>query len=97
MFRVRVLISVRFDFLYSDDSDLFGRFGRARIGICIPFHLYGYGADVGALVGILFFAQIVLCAILGGILELTDRGNQPGIGVPVAARCMDKMSIILVY
>jgi glycosyltransferase 2 family protein len=67
-----------------------GGLGVRESAFAYLFHLYGYGADVGALVGILFFAQIVLCAVFGGILELTDRGNQSAIRAGAPARCMDK-------
>lgn len=37
--------------------------------------LYGMAYELGALVGLLFFTQMILGALLGGLFEMTDRGR----------------------
>ena len=74
---VRVLWISSFIFFIQMMPISLGGLGVRESAFAYLFHLYGFGADVGALVGLLFFAQIVLSAMIGGVLELTDRGNEP--------------------
>lgn len=74
---VRVLWISAFIFFIQMMPISLGGLGVRESAFAYLFYLYGFGADVGALVGLLFFAQIVLSAMIGGILELTDRGNRP--------------------
>jgi uncharacterized protein (TIRG00374 family) len=39
------------------------------------FSIFGEKPETGALVGLLFFVQVVISAGFGGLLELADRGN----------------------
>lgn len=40
--------------------------------------LYGAAYELGALVGLLFLTQVILGALIGGVIELTDRGEPHG-------------------
>jgi glycosyltransferase 2 family protein len=87
---VRILLISSLIFFIQMIPISLGGLGVRESAFAYLFHLYGYGADIGVVVGLLFFGQIVLCAIIGGVLELTDRGNQSAIRARAPARCMDK-------
>jgi len=86
---VRVLLISSLIFFIQMIPISLGGLGVRESAFAYLFHLYGYGADTGVVVGLLFFGQIVLCAIVGGVLELTDRGSQPEAKAAAAAQGMD--------
>ena len=53
----------------------FAGVGVRESAFAYAFGLYGFGQEAGALVGLLFFAQMAVYAAIGGVLEITDRGN----------------------
>jgi len=53
----------------------FAGLGVRESAFAYAFVLYGLNPEAGALVGILFFGQLVINACFGGVLEFSDRGN----------------------
>lgn len=41
--------------------------------------IYGFNHEVGVLVGLLFFSQVVMNTFIGWLFEITDRGNSPAL------------------
>ena len=54
----------------------FAGVGVREAAFVYAFNLYGLKNEAGLLVGLLFFAQIVANACIGGLLEISDRGNR---------------------
>lgn len=55
----------------------FAGLGVRESAFVFLFSLFELGAELGTAVGLLFFSQIFLYALTGGLLAATDRGNAP--------------------
>lgn len=55
----------------------FAGLGVRESAFVFLFSLFELGAELGTAVGLLFFSQIFLYALGGGLLAATDRGNAP--------------------
>jgi uncharacterized membrane protein YbhN (UPF0104 family) len=53
----------------------FAGLGVRESAFAYAFNLYGLGGELGVLVGLLFFCQMIINAVIGFVLELTDRGG----------------------
>lgn len=51
----------------------FAGIGVRESAFAYAFHLYALPHEGGVLVGLLFFAQLALLAVVGGVLEVTER------------------------
>jgi len=54
----------------------FAGVGVRETAFAYTFGLYALGREAGALVGVLFFAQMLVLAGIGGLLEIADRGGR---------------------
>jgi len=58
----------------------FAGVGVRETAFAYTFSLYALGREAGALVGVLFFTQMLIFAGIGGILEIVDRGSRSAPG-----------------
>lgn len=56
----------------------FNGMGVRETGFAYLLGLYGIDPEKGVLIGLLFMANIIISAIVGGILELTEKKSVPG-------------------
>lgn len=55
----------------------FNGMGIRETGFAYLLGLYGIDPEKGVLIGLLFMANIIISAMVGGILELTDKRTFP--------------------